>query len=432
MYLGSLRALNEDGTDKMTEFLETLTNSEKRVSAYLRGEKPTVPFSVTSDTPLEELNLNWSEKDLPEKIRTKHVHRLHPYLGKFIPQLVEIFLRKFFNKGETVLDPFCGSGTTLVQANELGISSVGYDTSAFNVLLSKVKTDQYDIRRMKKEVLDILEKVRHYSKPETRQKSFWDFQYFHQGTETQPNEDYLTNWFGPQALLELITYRNLIYSEDYQYKDLLKVILCRSARSARLTTHFDLDFPKKPVKEPYWCYKHSRMCSPTIDAYKFLRRYSLDSIKRITVFSKLRTDSAVRIYHGDSRSEVLPEVDGVITSPPYVGLIDYHGQHEYAFRLLGLQDNKEAEIGISTKGTGKIAINNYITDMVEVFKQVKASVRKGGIIIVVANDKANLYERIALMSGFALKNIIQRHVNRRTGRRSNDYFESIFIYQKDI
>jgi len=32
-----------------------------------------------------------------EKERTKHVHRLHPYLGKFIPQLVEVFLKKYFN-----------------------------------------------------------------------------------------------------------------------------------------------------------------------------------------------------------------------------------------------------------------------------------------------------------------------------------------------
>ena len=49
--------------------------------------------SVTPETNLSSLNLNWREVDLPEKERTKHVHRLHPYLGKFIPQLVEIFLR---------------------------------------------------------------------------------------------------------------------------------------------------------------------------------------------------------------------------------------------------------------------------------------------------------------------------------------------------
>ena len=106
-----------------------LTNEEQEVSVYGDSHSPTVSSEVNSATPLEDLNLNWTERDLPEKERTKHVHRLHPYLGKFIPQLVEIFLRKYFQAGQTVVDPFCGSGTTLVQANELGINSVGYDGS---------------------------------------------------------------------------------------------------------------------------------------------------------------------------------------------------------------------------------------------------------------------------------------------------------------
>src|SRR5437016_5093196 len=115
---------------------------------------------VTPSTNLSALNLNWREADLPEKERTKHVHRLHPYLGKFIPQLVEIFLRKYFRPGQTVLDPFSGSGTALVQANELGINAVGYDISAFNVLLCKAKTAKYDLDRMRLEVHDVLERTR--------------------------------------------------------------------------------------------------------------------------------------------------------------------------------------------------------------------------------------------------------------------------------
>jgi DNA modification methylase len=79
-------------------------------------------------------------------------YRREPYLGKYIPQLVEIFLRKFFKQGDTVLDLFAGSGTTLVQASELGINSVGYDVSAFNVMLASVKTAQCDLTQARKEV----------------------------------------------------------------------------------------------------------------------------------------------------------------------------------------------------------------------------------------------------------------------------------------
>ena len=74
-------------------------------------------------------DLNWalSFDNLPEKETTKHVHRLHPYKGKYIPQLVKYFLdghtdefkdSVYFQKGDIVLDPFAGSGTTLVEANE--------------------------------------------------------------------------------------------------------------------------------------------------------------------------------------------------------------------------------------------------------------------------------------------------------------------------
>src|SRR6186997_1738509 len=96
-------------------------------------------------------DLSWSESDLPERKRTKHVHRLHPYLGKYIPQLVEIFLKKYFSPGQTVLDPFAGSGTTLVQANELGINAIGYDISAFNIILMNAKTNHYDLVQVEKE-----------------------------------------------------------------------------------------------------------------------------------------------------------------------------------------------------------------------------------------------------------------------------------------
>ena len=54
------------------------------------------------------LELSWSEEQLPERERTKHVHRLHPYLGKFVPQLVEALLGRYVKPGGSVLDPFSG------------------------------------------------------------------------------------------------------------------------------------------------------------------------------------------------------------------------------------------------------------------------------------------------------------------------------------
>ena len=74
-----------------------------------------------------DLDLSWSERELPERERTKHVHRLHPYLGKFIPQLVEVLLERYVAPGGSVLDPFAGSGTTLRACELEGFDSIGIE-----------------------------------------------------------------------------------------------------------------------------------------------------------------------------------------------------------------------------------------------------------------------------------------------------------------
>src|ERR671915_1631179 len=91
-----------------------------------------------------DLELSWSEAELPERERTKHPPRLHPYLGKFVPQLAEVFLRRYAEPGQLVWDPFAGSGTTLVEANAFGARAAGCDVSAFNCLLMRVKTAAYE------------------------------------------------------------------------------------------------------------------------------------------------------------------------------------------------------------------------------------------------------------------------------------------------
>lgn len=406
------------------------TNEEKRVVAYSNTARPTVPHTVTPDTPLETLNLNWREKDLPERDRTKHVHRLHPYLGKFIPQLVEIFLRRYFSRGQTVLDPFVGSGTTLVQANELGINSVGYDISAFNVLLCGAKTCRYDLPIMRREVLDILEKVQCATQSETGQPRLWESQPAPEAAPlTEARLDYMREWFAPRALRELLTYRHFITAGSYQYQDLMKVVLSRAARSSRLTTHFDLDFPKKPQTESYWCYKHSRTCTPTTQAIKFIERYTLDTIQRVEEYAAVRTDAAVSVLHADSRQARFPPVDGVITSPPYVGLIDYHDQHAYAYDLLGLEDRRDCEIGAAANGSSQKTREDYQEDIAKVFSKAVAAMPAGGRLIVVANDRRDLYGEIAKLAGVEVEAVVRRHVNRRTGRRSGEFYESVFIWR---
>ena len=370
--------------------------------------------SITPATQLHDLNLNWRERDLPEHQRTKHVHRLHPYLGKFVPQLVEIFLRKY--QPTVVVDPFCGSGTTLVEAKALGIESFGCDISEFNCLLSRVKTSDYDIEMVESEVLDAF----HSSDNACSGKLF-------ESKHTYSSNSYLQDWFAPQALEELQNYQAVI--QRYQYQDLLKVILSRSARSARMTTHFDLDFPKRPQTEPYQCYKHSRICSPTQSARQFLKRYSLDTIKRVREFAQLQNQPSAEIVCGDSRNVAFPQCDLVITSPPYVGLIDYHEQHRYAFELLGLKWNEAQEIGGAKRGTSQTSQRTYQENIEQVFRNVKQYLKPDARLIVIVHDRRDLYHEIAEHLDFEVEVELHRHVNRRTGRRAGEFFESVFAWR---
>jgi hypothetical protein len=359
------------------------------------------------------LDLSWSEDQLPQVERTKHVHGLHPYLGKFIPQLVEVFLGRYFKPGDCVYDPFVGSGTTLIEANVFGASAVGCDISAFNCFLARVKTTGYSLAALELALRGALEQARLTAEVvETRGATKW-----------------LHAWYAPQALRELLAYERVASTTlDDSARDVANVILSRAARSARLTTHFDLDFPRKPNRKPYWCYKHRRTCSPVKEAAKFLRRYTGDTVRRIRDFAEVRTDSPVDVIHDDARFVELPhKPTGILTSPPYPGLIDYHEQHRYAYELLKLPDLRDREIGPAKSGTSRRALDSYVDGIAATFRNARRFMKAGAPVIIVVNDSRNLYPGILEEAGLVLEERVKRHVNRRTGRRAGEFYEDILV-----
>jgi DNA methylase len=355
--------------------------------------------------------LSWSEDDLPERMRTKHVHRLHPYLGKFVPQLVETFLRRHFRPGQRILDPFAGSGTTLVECTTYGAHSVGVDVSAFNVLLSRVKTGRYDPVTVATELTGVLHSAQE-----------WDGE-----PGGVPAGDYLQAWYHPDALGQLLRYRGALRAAS-GHVDLGRIVLSRAARSARLTTHFELDFPRQPQIEPYQCRKHSRVCAPTHDAGKFLRRYTVDTIRRVGEYAALRADVRAHVIHGDARSiDYGVGLDGLITSPPYPGRIDYHEQHRYAFELLGLDERRADEIGAPWRGTSRAAVDAYVDDMTAVFANARRYLAPAATVVLVVDDSRELFGRILEGAGLRIRDQRVRHVNRRTGRRAGEFFEQVIV-----
>ena len=249
-----------------------------------------------------DLALSSSEAELPERERTKHVHRLHPYLGKFVPQLVEALIDRYVVPGGHVLDPFAGSGTTLVQSLRVGSLRDRGRRRRLQLPADACQDAPPQPRAIRHDLLWAHEQSAALE-PD--------------GSMPADATPYVQDWYAPRAASELLHFRSLL--DEVASSDVLRVVLARAARSARRTTHFDLDFPRRPQTEPYWCHKHRRTCRPVEEARRFLLRYTLDTLDRIESFAAVRADGAhASVQHGDARElDLGGPFDAVVTSPPY-------------------------------------------------------------------------------------------------------------------
>ena len=447
-------------------------------------------------------DLNWklSFSEYKESETTKHVHRLHSYKGKFIPQLVEYFLdqhtdnfknKSFFNAGNIILDPFCGSGTTLVQASELNLHSIGVDVSAFNAFISNVKVGKYDIDDVKNIAGQITQNLKNFQTEKTnvdfenillnqlktfngkffpspefkykvrqkeinekiygKQKSDEFLQTYHKlinnfkiELKQKKNDSFLDKWFLKVIRDEIdFVFKQIKTIKNPATKKILALVLSRTIRSCRATTHADLATLKEPVTTTYYCKKHGKICKPLFSILSWWQRYTQDTIKRINQFDKLRTDTWQKCLVGDSRtinivaelenkypklSKLIKDdkIDGIFSSPPYVGLIDYHEQHAYSYDLFGFERRDDLEIGPLCKGQGIEARKSYIKGISDVLNNCKQFLKQNYDVFLVANDKYGLYPQIAELSNMKIVNEYKRPVLNRVEKDRSAYAEIIF------
>jgi site-specific DNA-methyltransferase (cytosine-N4-specific) len=277
---------------------------------------------MNSPVPSKLKSVGWDFKS-PS---TGNARSIHPYPAKFIPLIPKHLIELFYpGGGSKILDPFCGSGTTLLEALNAGIDSVGIDLHPLATLIAKVKTTF-----VKDDLLKLGATVTHHAQGRILRKGVL--------LPEIPNVDH---WFPKNiqiALAALITEINLI--KDSDISDALKVafssIVVRVSNQDSDTRYAAIK--KKVTQEAVWNY--------------FER-----AVKNIwTVISdigdgppgakpkvKILTKDLLRV----EPYEVGNRIGLVITSPPYPNAYEYWLYHKYRMYWLGMNPIavREREIG---------------------------------------------------------------------------------------
>jgi hypothetical protein len=236
--------------------------------------------------------------EFPEGLRTADfTHTIHRFPGKFVPQVARELLQLVGATNKTLIaDPFCGSGTSLVEASLLGIPTLGVDFDPLAVLISKTKTTKLSVKQ--------LGEVRKY----------WA------GKIEVENYDYLNgavsnlhHWFKPEIAGQLEFIKQKALRIEDEALRLFSIVVFSSI--LRRVSNADDQTQKTYVSGTL------KKIPPMPDELfpVFLER----AVRGMESYSMKRT-APVLVQKGDARDwHVTKQVSGIITSPPYIDSIDY-------------------------------------------------------------------------------------------------------------
>ncbi len=286
------------------------------------------------------------------------------YKEGFSRDLVFSLIAQFgIEPGAVVLDPFCGSGTTLLACKQKGVSSIGFDVLPISVFASRVKTSAYDAEELKAS-------GKHLLKTKFR-KIGYDYPAF------------IRRFFSKYALEDISVFRAAVM--DIESKKLRNFFLLALLNAAMRCSYAWKDGGVVKVKK-----------RPVPPLRVMLRRVIYNMIRDIEHFDALPCETIVEKC--DARRMKLGDesIDAVITSPPYLNNIDYtkvyeieqfvlHQHEEPGVRsYIGL--GKEIENGILPELDMPPAAVAYFTDMKEVLQEMHRVMKNGASAAIVVGN----------------------------------------------
>lgn len=380
----------------------------------------------------------WSFKNVTRSETTALTHSYHRYPAKFIPNIVEKLLVDYTKKGDLVLDPFGGCGTTLVESKRLGRKSICFDINPVAKFIAEVKVTPISPLKLN----DKFEKLQN-----RLLKNKKIFSNYHLKNER------ILYWFDKKIIKEL----SFIYSEikKVKNKNVRRFFLCSFSHNLKNSSRWLMKSIKPTVDKD----------KSVISVAKNFLKHTKSMIKKNDQFYFLLKDdnnlkNSAKVLLRDSTKKFILKnnsVDLIITSPPYVTSYEYADLHQLSLLWFGndrkdfkgwhkssknftdfrknfigtsYKNKQKGEIG-STIGS-KIAekllgldrplskdVSNYFIDMNIVFKEMYRVLKKGKhACIVVGNTElkgvAILNAEVAveqmIRAGFKNSVLIKREV----------------------
>ena len=303
-----------------------------RLTDQLRGEA-TLGFA-RNGVAIERLTTEVVRARVSSKLPNKRclryaTHGLHEYRGKFFPQLVRALMNiAQLPNDATVLDPMCGSGTTLAEACLSGRRSLGLDMNPLSVFVTNVKCQALALNPEKLIVAhvrlqELLDKRIEGKRPARPSAALPD-----------ADRAYLARWFAPRTMEELdhveATIRRL---PSGTIRNFYRVCLSNILRAVSCQKNDDLRIRREETELP---------AGETIARF---RDEALRSTRTVAAFLAERRRNSLGdhvVFEADARraTVALPEsvggVDAVITSPPYATALPYIDTDRLSLVYLGL------------------------------------------------------------------------------------------------
>ena len=311
------------------------------------------------------LTKNGRDWNFHDEITKEHLHSLHPYPAKFIPQIPRRAIEAWSKPGDVVYDPFCGCGTTLLEASLLKRHSIGTDNNAIAILTSKAKAASY-------RASDIV-KMRRFSE---RVK---------EGLATAPprpdlipdNKNFLY-WFAPAILDRLAALKGLILAEEERVRTMLMAV-------------FSSIIVRVSYQDSDTRYARTNREVKPDDVDKAFRARTLEVIEHLPKIM-LSGRGKISVNQSDARRVPFIKTNSVtliVTSPPYLNAYDYHKYHRQRIHWIGgsVEFARDLEIGSHDKFTQTNATpDNYFKDMESCFAEWARVLKRNGRCLIVIGD----------------------------------------------